>query len=644
MKTKKLKIICLFFVLSLIVSIGSIKVFADKKNNVYNTTPSYGFQETKEDQDKKVEKSKEDKKKQDKDLKDELAKYVSEKQTVTQGGQPLKSKEYPLDNYTGVSTVGAVDGSGGLLSLSNGMFVISKWIFEGTDFAINSLANKQILTEQAPKVEGVASSIWDSLTSVYAITLIAIAFIYAFFHIALKSDSMTAFFTMFKVVLVFVIAGVWFMKADSVIQLFEGCSNQIQSSIISASAPLRSTPKEIPQGQEIEATTAVLRNTAFNTMVYRPYLMMNWGSVDEAKIEKNSGKGAIDEITALVKNHDNKGKVDDYLDKHVNYNEHNTYMDHDGSGVNNKVGIAFLSVLFSILIGIPLIIISLANLIVQFLILGVVLLLPLAFLISLVPRFSNGGYKLLEKMAFLFLSKALISLFVLMMLLAVSIVDGTVPITTTGGYMMNTVLLIVILNVILAKRKEVVSLVTAGSVNMNGDSGGVRRAGAGAMLLTGAMMKAGRGAKRGMKSVARRVNPNVANQFSKSRQMPQANPATAGGVTRPFAKSRQMPDVAGMAQSVNHPQTASQNRSQGQENRPSDKREMPQARPQKSPSSNGTQTHTRSSKRDLPQARPQQKPQTTNTTKNQRSDKRNLPPVKPPTTPKNPRPNNRERL
>lgn len=624
---KKISIFCLLLMIAITCSCSfpNLKASAETHHR-----PTYTEQERQRDNKKK--KIEEDNKK------------PLEKQTVTQGGQPLKSKEYPLDNYSGVSTVGAVDGSGSLLTLSNGLFVISKWIFEGTDFAINSLANKQILTEQAPKVEGVANSIWDSLTSVYAITLIAIAFIYAFFHIALKSDSMTAFFTMFKVILVFVIAGVWFMKADSVIQLFEGCSNQIQSSIISASAPLRSTPKEIPQGQETEATTAVLRNTAFETMVYRPYLMMNWGSVDEDKIEKKSGKGAIDELTAMPKTGANKGNIDKYLNKHVDHNEHNTYMDHDGSGVNNKVGITFLSVLFSILIGIPLIIISLANLIVQFLILGVVLLLPLAFLISLVPRFSNGGYKLLEKMVFLFLSKALISLFVLMMLLAVSIVDGTIPITTTGGYMMNTVLLIVILNMILAKRKEVVSLVTAGSVNMNGDSGGVRRAGAGAMLLTGAMMKAGRGAKRGMKSVARRVNPNVANQFSKSRQMPQANPTTAGGAKRPFAKSRQMPDVAGMAQSVNHPQTASQNRSEGQENRPSDKREMPQARPQQSPSSNDTQTHTRSSKRDLPQARPQQKPQPTNTTKNQRSDKRNLPPVKPPTAPNNQRPDNRERL
>lgn len=644
MKTKKVKFIFLFFVLSLVVSIGSMKVFADKQNNVYNTTPSYGFQETKEDQDKKVEKSKEDKKKKDKALKDELAKYVSEKKNVTQGGQPLKSEEYPLDNYQGVSTVGAVDGSGSLLTVSNGLFVITKWIFQGTDFAINTLASKQILTEQAPKVEGVANSIWESLTSVYAITLIAIAFIYAFFHIALKSDSMTAFFTMFKVVLVFVIAGVWFVKADSVIQLFEGCSNQIQSSIISASAPLRSTPKEIPQGQETEATTAVLRNTAFNTMVYRPYLMMNWGSVDEASIEKKSGKGAIDEITALVKTHDNKGKIDNYLDKHVNSNEHNTYMDHDGSGVTNKVGIAFLSVLFAILIGIPLIVISLANIIVQFLILGVVLLLPLAFLISLVPRFSNGGYKLLEKMVFLFLSKAFISLFVLMMLLAVSIVDGTVPITTTGGYMMNTVLLIVILNMILAKRKEVVSLVTAGSVNMNGDSGGVRRAGAGGLILAGAMMKAGRGVKRGVNSVKRRVNPNVANQFSKSREIPQSNQGKTSGATRPFAKSRQMPDVASMTQGANNQTSASQKRSQGQENRPSDKREMPQARPQQNSNTNNKQDYKRSSKRDLPKVNPQTRPNTASSTQNQRSDKRNLPPLKPQPQTKEQRPNNRERL
>lgn len=587
--------------------------YAETNTNVYNTTPSYNFQETQQDKEKAEQKSKEDKAKQQKALEDEKAKNISKKETVLEGGQPLKSKEYPLENYVGISTIAAAEPyKQGIVGMSNGIFSLTKIIWSGIDTSIDTISSKQIIEEQIPKVQTVANNLWNSLSNTYAIMLIALAFLIGFFSLAIKSNAQEAFMTMFKTVLVFLIAGVWFAKTSVFINAFNSVSDNVQTSILSAGTTLRTTPKPIPQGQETQATTAVLRNTLFNVAVYEPYLLMNWGTVDENKINKTYGD--IDKVTELNKNSDTKEQLDDIRDEQVN-KKHNKYMDHEASGVYDKIAFSIMSLIVVLAVGIPLLIISISNLLIQFLILAVVVLFPLAFLISLIPKYSNGAYQLLEKLIFLFISKSFISLFVLLTLLIVSITNNVIPPENVGSYVLNCLLLSVTFSMLITKRKELISTITGGAVQLSdgGSEKGVRGKVGATLLAVSALTRLGRTGKKTVRN-AKNANNNTSsksnnssNRSSKREQGSKENKNNTPS-SKPSSEHAQSNRENRPKHSNNNSSNRSSNREQSnRENRPknsnnnssnrSNKRE--QGSRESRPKSSNNNPSNRSNKRDL---------------------------------------------
>ncbi len=509
----RIKFLSLFLFLPFLFLSFSLTVRADdttdkaksqSMNDLYKA-PAPKFQETAEDREKLKKEEKEKKEEKQDNIDKELAKEISPKKIVKQGGQTLKGEEYPLDNYIGVSTDQALNPTDkAMVGISNGIYSITKLIYSGIDMSLNTLSSKEIIKEQSPKIEKVSKSMWDNLSNVFAITFIALAALVALYVLSIKSDFTTAILTIFKTALVFCIAGVWFAKASVFMTAFDNSSNQIQTSILSAGTSLLTTENEVPQGQETEATTAVLRNSLFNTTVYRPYLLMNWGTVNVSEIEKKYGE--IDRLTEIKKGNKGQTQVNDIVGTQVN-EKGNSYMDWQGSGIYNKLGVAIISLFVVLLFGIPLLLISLSNLLIQFMILALGLVLPVAFLISLIPKYSNGAYTVFEKLLFLFLSKAFISLFLLLILFVVVITDNVVPLNNAGSYMLNSALLIVVLNMLLVKRQEIISLITAGKVNVSdgGATRGIKGAGFGALLTAGGMSKVGKKAKRAVTSPVRGV-------------------------------------------------------------------------------------------------------------------------------------------
>lgn len=66
-----------------------------------------------------------------------------------------------------------------------------------------------------------------------------------------------------------------------------------------------SNEQEIPKGQELEGSIALLRNQYFDISVYKPYLTMNYGTTDEAKLTKDDK----DRITNLLEYKLNKRRI-----------------------------------------------------------------------------------------------------------------------------------------------------------------------------------------------------------------------------------------------------------------------------------------------------------------------------------------------
>lgn len=487
-----------------------------------------------------------------------------EKVEEKQGGITLKGKEYPLATYKGHSTGGKIEE--GIIALGNGIFWLTKLVYSGVDEGLNLIASQELIKDNAKLVSGVARTLWDELSSVYGVILIAIAGMIAFFLMAIRGDVANGVQTIVKVIFVFVIGSLFLAKADTVIDTLDNVSAELQGTVLKVGKVFQEDYKEIPEGQERDGTVGILRNVWFDITVYRPYLVMNYGTVDTQAINKDDSE-RIESLLKVKKNEKSKKALEKIITAEAE-KEDNSFMDGEGDGVFSKLGISIFSLIVVISLGIPFLTLALANLIIQFAVLGIILILPFSLLMSLLPSYGNSAYKLIGKLVVAFLAKGMVALFVLFIVLAVTIVDASVSLSRTqadiplnnpiGRYILHTLTLVIILNVLISQRNKILSLITGGKVQISNHEATARR-GMGGMMMSGALLsgmtrRLGNKGKQGLNklnnsepvrkrrtqisSVARKSMSRMRNNFSPKRQLNPQTGGTGGGNVIPFNRSQ----------------------------------------------------------------------------------------------------------
>ena len=223
----------------------------------------------------------------------------------------------------------------------------------------------------------------------------------------------------------------------------------------------------------------------------------------------------------------------------------------------------------------------------------------------MIPRFSLSGVKLLLQLVGQFIYKAIITLFLIFALLVIQVVDGVFPPLGIGGYIINTVVLIILLNLMILKRNDIISMVTAGYINFDGNRG-FQQAARGAQRAT-------RGAGRAASGAAGKVGDKFREQRRETAQEEENKQRRASqytgyqGPPGKRSKQRDLPSAAeadantdnGAAGSAYTPKRSSQ-------------RDMPSDRPAEPSQPVRGDTARRSSLRDMPtsagHAEPSQNP------------------------------------
>src|SRR5699024_4131993 len=133
------------------------------------------------------------------------------------------------------------------------------------------------------------------------------------------------------------------------------------------------------------------RNSFFQMTVRRPYLIMNYGTTNENKIQKKSdeGENRIEDMLALKTSEKGSDDRNELAEKEVK-DKNNSYMDQ--SSVWSKFGISLLSIAFTLFLGIPLFILVFFNVLIQFMVLMIAFILPITFIVSILPSFANSGW------------------------------------------------------------------------------------------------------------------------------------------------------------------------------------------------------------------------------------------------------------
>lgn len=394
-----------------------------------------------------------------------------EPQNVESGGVKLQSKIYDYEQYEAVTYIedswnpfSSEPLDRGLNAIANLFFSLTKMTASLIDTAIEELYGLNAIDRVADKVANVSNLLYDNLYQSLGILLFVIAVLQIFFYYSFEKNSMKAGRTTFALFAVIAVSMIWFSNAGHYLKTMNSLSNELQGQVMRAGIPF--SGEQVKKGEELKGSLAIMRNTYFDLVVYKSYLLMNYGTPDEKKIVDDNEKK--DRITKLLEYKTNK---EGYKEREKIAKKEATEMDNvfmSASTVSGKIGVAFFSLLFAIVLGIPFLVIAFLNIALQILLLAFAIVLGVSLLLSILPAFSQSGWKNFEKLIGIALMKAFIGLAILFMFVIVELMKSFFPPVSQGMYMLNIVATAVVLFVVYKYRDKIIEVATGGRVSLEG--------------------------------------------------------------------------------------------------------------------------------------------------------------------------------
>lgn len=388
---------------------------------------------------------------------------------VESGGVKLESQIYDYDQYEALTHIedswnpfSSETLDRALNSTANFFFNLTKITAQLIDTAIQELYSLNAIDRVADKVANVSDMLYDNLFESLGILLFTIAVLQIFFYYSFQQNSAKAGRTTLSLILVIGVSVLWFSNAGYYLKTMNNVSNEVQGQVMKAGIPF--SGDKVTKGKELEGSLAILRNTYFDLVVYKSYLLMNYGTPDEKKILKDD-KDRIKNLLEYKTNKDGYKEREKIVEKEANDLD-NSYM--APSTVSSKIGVAFFSFLFAICLGIPFLVVAFLNVALQILIIAMAIILGISLLLSILPTFSQSGWKNFEKLIGISLMKAFVGLAILFMFVIVQLMSDFFPPLTQGMYMLNIVATAVVLFVVYKFKDKIIETVTGGRVAIDG--------------------------------------------------------------------------------------------------------------------------------------------------------------------------------
>ncbi|MGG1221124.1 hypothetical protein ABE236_27295, partial [Priestia endophytica] len=255
----------------------------------------------------------------------------------------------------------------------------------------------------------------------------------------------------------------YFGLADQILKKINDGSAAIQSEVLSASASIVNPGTGYNQKEGI----ATVRNQMFDLMIKKPYLLMQYGVVEEEEIKKED-KDRVDNLLALDPNLKGEERekiaekeVKDYKNEMMGLN-----------GIKLRAGMVPLVFIADIIIGILVLLLSCTMIFYQILFLILALLGPVAFIIGMVPAWQHTATNWFKKLIDAALIKIAVGL-LLTMLFTVSGILYRASSISDLGYMGVMLVQIIAYLGIWTKRREIFGMlntVAGGVASSTGQS------------------------------------------------------------------------------------------------------------------------------------------------------------------------------
>lgn len=345
-------------------------------------------------------------------------------------------------------------------NVTNFFFEIDKLIVSITDYAVESLYQLDVLNDFADKVGQFVGDIYQKLLSNIVMTLFIVICLNAFIVFSVKGNMHEALKRGF---LIFCLIGFGvgvLANASFVIKGTNNVGKGLNNVIMNSTSSINGDIDYVNENSGVNK----IRNQYFDMALYKPYLIMNYGTVNEDKI-KNKGKKRIDNILDIkVKDEKTekevKEKIDDEVKKYDNTAMKQTH-------VFGQLGIAMFTLIITIALSIIFLSISFAKVIFSAFALVLFLFLAFSWLISFIPGFEISVFKALARtLGYIILSACMTFLFVVIGF-SIDIANAFVKPESQQAYFLNVIFLMIILFVMYKKRSEIIDFVTRGNLSLS---------------------------------------------------------------------------------------------------------------------------------------------------------------------------------
>lgn len=280
-----------------------------------------------------------------------------------------------------------------LNALLNIAFGLIKYLVLALDYVIDKLFSLNLLEGVLPDLFSTTGAIYNKLFSVVGILLFTFVIVISVKDFFEKGISKALIrFGIFT--LIYVGSMTFFSDGANKVQEVNTLSQNVQGQLVDlTSGSLTKNTGNISENllgsnQQLDGTSNI-RNLIFDEFVIKPYALLNFGKTDVSKEQFES---------YLVKNGEtfDQKKTDEIADKIKKDSEKNSYLTSDR--MTEKVAVLLNTFIMLIVIGMAVLIIGVANILIQLLIYGILFLFPSLLFLALIPNMHHllkNGFMLL---------------------------------------------------------------------------------------------------------------------------------------------------------------------------------------------------------------------------------------------------------
>lgn len=280
-----------------------------------------------------------------------------------------------------------------LNALLNIAFGLIKYLVLALDYVIDKLFSLNLLEGVLPDLFSTTGAIYNKLFSVVGILLFTFVIVISVKDFFEKGISKALIrFGIFT--LIYVGSMTFFSDGANKVQEVNTLSQNVQGQLVDLTSGSLTkntgniSEKLLGSNQQLDGTSNI-RNLIFDEFVIKPYALLNFGKTDVSKEQFES---------YLVKSGEtfDQKKTDEIADKIKKDSEKNSYLTSDR--MTEKVAVLLNTFIMLIVIGTAVLIIGVANILIQLLIYGILFLFPSLLFLALIPNMHHllkNGFMLL---------------------------------------------------------------------------------------------------------------------------------------------------------------------------------------------------------------------------------------------------------